>query len=128
MIDLSRLPELASPAEVAEVLRCSKRYVQSLCADGRLGAKLIASRYLILRSAVDAFLAEADVVPCPSATQVPISNGVKIVKAGKSSGTSGVPGDASPALQEIAESLINSSRSTSRRHHPPAQVIRLSDR
>ncbi len=107
------LPELATPAEVAQVLRCSVRTVQSLCASGKIGACQPAGRYLMTRAAVAAYLEATKVTPCPNATPVPGLSGAKTGKSGKSSSTSGAPENADQRALRIATSLSSSSSSSS---------------
>ncbi|MDX1382540.1 MAG: SPFH domain-containing protein [Thermoanaerobaculia bacterium] len=52
------LPDLLTPAEVAEVLGVSEDDVMSVIASGELGAKKIGASHRIKRSALDAFLAD----------------------------------------------------------------------
>ncbi|WP_425290402.1 helix-turn-helix domain-containing protein [Azospirillum palustre] len=55
---IDELPDLATPAEVAEVLRCSSRFVSDECKKGRMGATYVAGRYLIAPADVRTYLAE----------------------------------------------------------------------
>lgn len=50
------VPELLTPAQVAEILRCTPRTVHNLIQDGRLPAVRVGRRYRIPRSALDALL------------------------------------------------------------------------
>ncbi|MBF0324233.1 MAG: helix-turn-helix domain-containing protein [Alphaproteobacteria bacterium] len=53
------LPELATPEEVAEVFRCSSRYIKNECTAGRMGAAKVAGKYLITRQDARAYLDRA---------------------------------------------------------------------
>ena len=53
-----RLPQLLSPAEVAEILGVSEDDVMSVIASGELAAKKIGSSYRIKRTSVDEFLSD----------------------------------------------------------------------
>lgn len=53
------LPELATPEEVAEVFRCSARYIKNECTAGRMGAAKVAGKYLIFREDARAYLDRA---------------------------------------------------------------------
>jgi len=55
------LPELATPEEVAEVFRCSARYIKNECTAGRMGAAKVAGKYLITRHDAQAYLDRATV-------------------------------------------------------------------
>lgn len=55
------LPELATPEEVAEVFRCSARYIKNECTAGRMGAAIIAGKYLIAREDARTYLDRAKV-------------------------------------------------------------------
>lgn len=127
---LSELPELAVPAEVAKVLRCSARYVQQQCADGKLDCRLVAGRYLIARDAVADYLKRQTVTPCRNATQEHGSNGAMSAAAGRSSGTTVAPGSAAQRALEAAKKLRGSSPSTSTASTgpAPARVIPLNAR
>lgn len=127
---LSDLPELAVPAEVARVLRCSPRYVQQQCADGKMDCRMVAGRYLITRDAVADYLKRQTVTPCRNATQEHGSNGAKNGAAGKSSGTSAGAGSGVQRALQAAKRLRDSSRNTSATSSvsEPAPVIRLSGR
>ena len=54
----SALPELLSPAEVAQALGVSETDVMAIIQSGELAAKKIGSSYRILRSAVDVYLSK----------------------------------------------------------------------
>lgn len=55
------MPELATPEEVAEVFRCSARYIKNECTAGRMGAAKVAGKYLITREDARAYLDRATV-------------------------------------------------------------------
>jgi excisionase family DNA binding protein len=52
------IPELLSPAEVAQALGVSEADVLAIIQSGELAAKKIGSSYRILRSAVDVYLSK----------------------------------------------------------------------
>jgi excisionase family DNA binding protein len=52
------LPELLSPAEVAQALGVSESDVMAIIQSGELAAKKIGASYRILRSAVDVYLSK----------------------------------------------------------------------
>lgn len=119
---LADLPELATPAEVAQVLRCSKRTVQQLAARGGIRAMFVAGKYLIPPDAVREYL-DGQVVKCQSAMPAPGSNGAKNGKPGKSSGSTEASVAGNPQVPPIVQSLISSSRNTSPHLSPSAPVI-----
>lgn len=59
------LPELATPEEVAEVFRCSSRYIKNECTAGKITAGKIAGKYLIPREEARAYLDRATVKASP---------------------------------------------------------------
>ena len=113
-MNLSALPDLAIPAEVANVLRCSPRFVQAECAAGRLGARKIAGRFLIPREAVVDYLELMKVnEKCQNVTQGLDSTGGTKIEYGKSSGVKRDAQSANLRAQLITEKLLESSRNTS---------------
>src|SRR5438309_1659377 len=81
---LKLLPGLATPREVAKVLRCSPRYIGQECRSGRLAASFIAGRYLISREAVFAYLRSRST--CPDGTAALTSRGDQNAAPGSSIG------------------------------------------
>ncbi|HLO76526.1 MAG TPA: helix-turn-helix domain-containing protein [Magnetospirillum sp.] len=65
------LPELATPEEVAEVFRCSARFIKNECTAGRMGAAKVAGKYLITREDAQAYLDRATVRASSPAAQRP---------------------------------------------------------
>lgn len=57
------LPDMATPEEVAQVLRCSARYIKDQCAAGAIAAAKVANKYLITRDDVRAYLERCKVQP-----------------------------------------------------------------
>ena len=72
---IADLPELATPAEVANVLRCSPRFIHEECRAGRFGTSLVAGRYLITPVDVREYLAERRVAPSHGAFSAPLAKG-----------------------------------------------------
>ncbi len=114
----SPVPELLTPAEAAHLLRCSSRYVQTLCAAGKIGARLIAGRYLMTQQDLNNYIDGSKVATCPSATPAPGLNGGRIGVSGKSSGTNVGNANASQRALMTAEKLLSDSRNTLRRSPP----------
>lgn len=83
---ITDLPDLATPSEVASVLRCRARTVQNECRVGRIAYTRIAGRYLISREAVYDYLKERT-VPCQSGTKAPTLTGGKTEKSGRFDGS-----------------------------------------
>jgi excisionase family DNA binding protein len=54
-------PQLLTRSEAAEILRCSRRHIGTLIASGMLPAATIATRTLIARRDVDAYIARQTV-------------------------------------------------------------------
>lgn len=79
------LPELATPEEVAEVFRCSARYIKNECTAGRMGAAMIAGKYLIARDDARTYLDRAKVTveivlrSSPRIPAPPVSSGVSTI-------------------------------------------------
>lgn len=123
---IANLPELATPSEVARVLRCSPRYVQNQCARGNIKAAIIAGRYLITRDAVTDYLNRQKVRPCRSETQELGSSGVRTALSGRSSGTREAADDVGAQALMIANKLIKSSqRSSSKAESTRGQMGRV---
>ena len=122
-MNLSGLPELAVPAEVARALRCSTRFVQAECAAGRLGARKIAGRFLVAREDVQSYLEQMKVnETCQKETRERDSTGEKTEMSGKSSGMKRDANAANLRLQMIMEKQ----RGNSQNSLPVASVIHLS--
>lgn len=117
------LPDLATPQEVAGVLRCTKRFIQAEIAAGRLGASKVAGRYLVTPNAVAAYIERQKV--CPSKTEAPVSITAKTAESGKSSGSSMVDDAAKARALATAEKLIKRSANGSSDKNPSAPVIQL---
>jgi hypothetical protein len=105
---LSNLPDLATPAEVAQVLRCSARYVNGLCARAQLESNFVAGRYLITRESVKMFLGATKI--CLKETPEPRLSGGRSAMYGKLSGTSVEDVAADRRVQETVSRLLKSSR------------------
>ncbi|CCC99412.1 protein of unknown function [Azospirillum baldaniorum] len=103
---ITDLPDLATPLEVAAVLRCSSRFVQDECKAGRLHATLVAGRYLIAPDDVRAYLTERRT--CRDATKALTSTGMKGARAGTSAGSKTERRGSVPrALTTVAELKAN---------------------
>jgi excisionase family DNA binding protein len=125
---MSDLPDLATPAEVAAVLRCSARFVQKQCDDRKIGHSKVAGKYLIPPAEVIAYVERQKVSPCQDQTKAPNSNSVTTVVSMKSSGAQAV-GDA--AYQRALETAVkltkySPSGSSKQKKNLPAPVIPLS--
>lgn len=117
------LPDLATPQEVACVLRCTKRFVQAEIAAGRLEASRVAGRYLVTPDAVAAYIERQKV--CPSRTEAPASITAKIAESGRSSGSSMADDAAKARALATAETLIRRSQTGCSDTNPSAPVIPL---
>ena len=84
--ELKQLPSLASAAEVARFLKCSKRHVLNECNAGRMAFILIAGRFLITPDSIKNYI-QGRIQPCRKETKAPISNGSKKEMLGTSCGT-----------------------------------------
>ncbi|MCM8734629.1 helix-turn-helix domain-containing protein [Azospirillum sp. A1-3] len=116
------LPDLATPLEVAAVMRCSSRFVQDECKAGRLNATLVAGRYLIAPDDVRAYL--TDRRTCRNETKARTSTSTTAGRSGTSGGSKMAKhGSAQRALETVAE-LRASLRGTSPAR-AQAQVIPL---
>ena len=122
---IDSLPDLATPLEVAPVLRCKPRWVSDQIKAGRLAGVQIAGKYLVTREAVREFI-KGCAVPCQSRTEGQASNGGKIGMSGKSSGMSVADSAAEALAQEAAMRLIKRSVASSwnATESRPAHVIR----
>ena len=104
--ELSELPELCKPAEVAAYLRCSTRHVQREMSRRRIGYVGDGKLRWIPRDAVKAYL---EMISCPAQTQDPASSSESRrvpSRSGKLSGTK-TDEDAHAVLaQEAAMKLI----------------------
>lgn len=126
MVALDELPELATPSEVAAVLRCKSRWVLDQIKARKLRAVQIAGRYLVSPGAVREFI-ERCALECQEKTVAPISNGEKTDRSGKSSGSSAADSAALALAQEAVTKLISHSAATSsdKTGKQAARVIRL---
>ena len=114
-VQLAGLPMLVTPKQAAAVMGPTESQVRGLIRDGRLAHVMIGKRVMIPRTAIENFIAENTVTPCPDATKVHISTGA-IGQGGMPSGTSttlktAAAGSAARALQ-IASSLKSRSPSS----------------
>ena len=121
------LPDMATVADVAAVLRCSKSYVQAECKAGKIACRKIAGRFLIRPAAVLAYF-EEQAVPCQSETEAPGSTGEQTGKSGKSDGSSEVENARNRRALKIAAKLKRRSPTSSSAQRPSAQVIPLNAR
>ena len=102
------LPDLATPEDVASILRCDAKWVRKQCKDGRIQAAKIAGRYLIEGpAAVRKFVEESRV--CPNQTVAPSFNGARIERFGKSNGSNGDAKSVAAQVQQIVKSLTGNS-------------------
>ncbi len=62
ILKISDLPDLALPAEVAAVLRCSKAFIQNECKTGRMKSSKVAGKHLITQDAVRIYMEENRVI------------------------------------------------------------------
>lgn len=121
---LGHLPMLATPAEVAAVLRCTKRHVQKECAYGRLSHIMVAGRFLITPDAVRKYL-EDRTIECQKEIQGHILNGAPKGNVGKLSGSNVEKDAAVRRARQITLTLKQSLRTSSTRAKPSARVIPL---
>ena len=106
------LPDYATPAEVAEILRCGARYVQTECKRGRMGHLIIAARYVIKPDHVREYIAKRERSCLSEIGGLPY-NGARKARTGKSSGSNtGSDGGVAQA-QATAQMLKKSSRAGS---------------
>ncbi|HIJ61491.1 MAG TPA: helix-turn-helix domain-containing protein [Rhodospirillaceae bacterium] len=121
---IAELPELATAAEIARVLRCTAKFVSQEMAAGRLRASKIAGRYLASQAAVRDYIQGNQV--CPDQMPARGSNGETTETNGKLSGTNEVSNAVKQQAREMVERLKNSSPRSSKRvpkpHGPPAPV------
>jgi len=97
------LPELATPAEVAGVIRASERYVQTQCKAGKFDCSKIAGKYFIRGpGAVQEFI-EAN--KCRSETEGHTSTGEKTAGNGLSGGSKVGARARSQRAMDLAKSL-----------------------
>lgn len=102
------LSDLATPEDVAAILRCDAKWVRNQCRAGRLQAVKIAGRYLIEGpAAVRKFIEESRV--CPNQTVAPSFNGARIERFGKSNGSNEDAKSVAAQVQQIVKSLTGSS-------------------
>ena len=80
-----RVVRLLTMDEAAEILRCSKRFVQDECKAGRLRSRVVAGRYLVTMADIDDYLEAAT---CPAPTVARTSTGMRGARSGKSAGSS----------------------------------------
>lgn len=106
---ISSLPDLATPQEVASVLRCTARFVQAEIVAGRLGASKIAGRYLVSPAAVAAYI-ERQQVPSQDRMRGQGAAGGKTTCSGKPSGASEAFSSARQRAHEVALRLRQSGR------------------
>ena len=128
-VQLSDLPMLATPKQAAAVMGPTELQVRGLIRDGRLAHLRIGKRVMIPRAAIEHFIAENTVIPCPDETKVHIFTGARGPE-GMPSGTSttlktAAAGSAARALQiagSLKSRLPNSSTSGP---ETPRRVIQL---
>jgi len=131
MRSIKDLPDLATPAEVAEVLRATARWVQEQCRTKKIESSIVAGRYLIERGAVERYIESVRVGgPCRNETQAPVLSGAKTAGCGRSSGSSAARDAGGARALKIAAKLKDSSRarSSSQDETPRGRVIHLNAR
>jgi excisionase family DNA binding protein len=110
---LSGLPMLATPKQTAEVMGLTEAQVRGLIRAGRIAHVMVGKRPMIPRAAIENFIAQNTVLPCPVETLERASASSKSVGATTLSGLKTVAaGSAARALQ-IASSLKSRSPSSS---------------
>lgn len=118
-MNVSDLPELATPVEISKVLRCTPKFVQMEMAAGKLRASKIAGRYLATQQAVRDYI-EGNIVACQDPIPARDEYGEKTATNGKSFGTSEENAGTKRQVQAMLTMLKGNSSNSSKIDKQPA--------
>jgi excisionase family DNA binding protein len=126
VLQLSAIPMLCTPKLAAEVMGLTAQQVRSLLQRKKIAHVPVGKRLMIPRNAIEDFIAQNTVLPCPVEIQEFASSGLKNADVTTSSGLNAVAaGSAARALQIASKLKLPPPNSSPPKPSPPARVIPL---